>query len=253
MSGRSKAIFEKWHRNRPNVAVSVPMTWALHREAVVSLIHAMRYLKAGDESLLTNETSVVSEARNFAIHRFLALPKSVKWLFFFDDDMVIPTNVVDVLTFRADVSDSAFLSGVCTTKSEPFMPTAYISSQGDAGAHNALAELVGTVETQYHAITDVVPNQGIRPVDGVGAACLCLRRDMLEAIEPPWFKFEGSGEDLYFCRKAIAAGFEIRIDTSVIVGHVGTRAVGLNEWAHTKDDWLAANGGEKSFAELKRA
>jgi hypothetical protein len=67
-------------------------------------------------------------------------------------------------------------------------------------------------------------------VDGVGAGCLMVHRHVYQQMEPPWFKFEGSGEDLYFCRKAKALGFQIALDTSLHLGHVGTRITTHEDW-----------------------
>jgi len=58
--------------------------------------------------------------------------------------------------------------------------------------------------------------------DGVGGGCLLIHRQVLDAIEPPWFEYNKGtfvGEDFYFCRKVEAAGFKIFVDPGVICGH----------------------------------
>lgn len=58
--------------------------------------------------------------------------------------------------------------------------------------------------------------------DGVGGGCLLIHRQVLDAIEPPWFEYNPGtfvGEDFYFCRKVQAAGFKIFVDPGVICGH----------------------------------
>jgi len=58
--------------------------------------------------------------------------------------------------------------------------------------------------------------------DGVGGGCLLVHRQVLDAIEPPWFEYNPGtfvGEDFYFCRKVQAAGFKIFVDPGVICGH----------------------------------
>jgi hypothetical protein len=57
-----------------------------------------------------------------------------------------------------------------------------------------------------------------------------VHRRVYAAMEPPWFKFEGSGEDLYFCRKAQKMGHTITLDTSLHLGHVGTRITTHEDW-----------------------
>ena len=62
--------------------------------------------------------------------------------------------------------------------------------------------------------------------DAVGAHCIVLRRDLVEEVGCPWFRFgygeEGEitcGEDIHFFRKALALGDRVLIDTRVRVGH----------------------------------
>jgi GT2 family glycosyltransferase len=68
--------------------------------------------------------------------------------------------------------------------------------------------------------------------DGVGGGCLLVHRQVLDAIEPPWFEYNKGtfvGEDFYFCRKAQEAGFKIYADPSVLVGHYSEY---LRGWRH---------------------
>jgi GT2 family glycosyltransferase len=69
---------------------------------------------------------------------------------------------------------------------------------------------------------------GIFEVVGCGASCLLIRRDVLEKMEKPWFKsleFDNGAvcsEDLFFCEKAIQAGFTITAHSGVRCGHAKT-------------------------------
>jgi hypothetical protein len=67
-----------------------------------------------------------------------------------------------------------------------------------------------------------MPEPELMEVDGCGMHFCLIRRDVIEAIEPPWFKRNqaGAGEDFYFCRKVKEAGFGIYLDLSVQTGHV---------------------------------
>jgi GT2 family glycosyltransferase len=59
-------------------------------------------------------------------------------------------------------------------------------------------------------------------VDGCGFHFVLIRRDVVEALKPPYFQFMGSttaGEDYFFCRKVKEAGFPIYLDLSVQTGH----------------------------------
>lgn len=81
--------------------------------------------------------------------------------------------------------------------------------------------------------------EGDEPIeaDKVGFGALLIRREVFEKIEKPWFAFTYKdleptddlscgyeGEDLYFCKKAKAAGFNIWLDpvSTRFMGHTGT-------------------------------
>ena len=88
-------------------------------------------------------------------------------------------------------------------------------------------DLIGTGP----ALLDPAPADSLRPLHEdsgfTGGHCLFIRREVFEAMEPPWFSNRLGYEDRYFCEKAIAAGFPLYVDRSVVAGHVyGDRQVG---------------------------
>lgn len=58
-------------------------------------------------------------------------------------------------------------------------------------------------------------------VDGTGAHFILIKREVIEAIPYPWFRFttRAAGEDFYFCRQVKKAGYKIYADLSVYTGH----------------------------------
>lgn len=64
---------------------------------------------------------------------------------------------------------------------------------------------------------------GVIGARAVGTACLLIRRDVLETLPRPWFLGDdlrgGGAEDIRFGKAAIDAGFEIKVDTDIIVPH----------------------------------
>lgn len=75
-----------------------------------------------------------------------------------------------------------------------------------------------------------VSGEGLMECDATGAACLLVRREVFEAIEPPWFQTQHSsdgtevwlGEDVYFSRKVRQAGYSIHVDCSGVASHMKT-------------------------------
>lgn len=76
-----------------------------------------------------------------------------------------------------------------------------------------------------------------------GAACLLVKRKVLEELERPWFEIhleeneiQGKklvikrGEDTYFTRKATQKGFKLRIITKYDIGHLREFSVDRHFW-----------------------
>ena len=66
----------------------------------------------------------------------------------------------------------------------------------------------------------------------IGAAGVLIKREVFEAIEPPYFSFgektpsgETVGEDVYFCVKAREAGFKVWCRTDLPYAHLVTNGI----------------------------
>jgi hypothetical protein len=68
--------------------------------------------------------------------------------------------------------------------------------------------------------------KGIVECDGLGAGCLMMKREVLQAIEAPFadkIRADGTrevGHDYYFCEKAKALGYKVWADWEVLCDHV---------------------------------
>lgn len=76
----------------------------------------------------------------------------------------------------------------------------------------------------------VTQKTGVEAVDYVGLGLCAVKTSVFQRLSLPWFCFQWSeeiqddiGEDVFFCRKARAAGFGVYVDhdASVGIGHVG--------------------------------
>jgi hypothetical protein len=224
---------------RPPVAVGIPMSENLSRNAFWNFMFLAKCLRATDAFLPIYATAVPATARNTIITTFLTDPEHAhcRFLCLFDSDMIVPMNVVEILAGY----DLPFVSAYCTRKSYPYLPIPAMlvgTSQQD-----------GELTYEYTPITSWEPNSNIHECDGVGAAALCLRRDLLEAMERPWFKHEGGGEDYYFCRKvkqtrlpAHPDGVPIYVDTNTTVGHIGEAIAWPADFFRIKEGYMAETG-----------
>ena len=241
VNGLTRESLLKWRLKRPNVAVGIPMLETISRTAFTSFmflgIDGMRH---GDRLLPINAPAVPAEARNSLIRSFLELPSHYRYLFRFDSDMVVPIEALDVMSGY----DLPFVSGYTTYKKYPFTPVASVRS--------GTKEWQGQEVPAYRNITGWEPNTGIYECDATGAAALCLRRDLLEAIAEPWFVHEGAGgEDYYFCRQVQKTrlldypdGVPILISTDVPIGHIGEQVAWPSMWFGAKERYYAEHPEE---------
>jgi len=131
-------------------------------------------------------------------------------LLFLDDDMIFPADVADRL---ADL-DVPIASAMCFKRVPPYTPCVYPS-----------LKLNGPGLAMEVLEFDKLPKEPF-DVDGAGAACMLIRREVFENVKPPHFlPLPLSGEDLAFCIRANQAGYRVRIDPRIRVGHLETRPI----------------------------
>lgn len=224
----------KLTEQRPNVAVGIPMLEFIPRSAFYPFLFVAQYLTPRDRIMPIQRSADPATTRNQLITDFLDLPDDIRFLFLFDSDMQPPNNIVDVFA-RYNLP---FVSGYCTHKSYPYMPIPAMQ----VGTTRRDGETI----YEYRAVTNWEVNSGVRQCDATGAAAICVRRDVLEKMNPPYFKFEGGGEDLYFCRKVqriathdFPGGAPIFVDTGAVVGHIGEIVGTPQRFFEHKAEWMA--------------
>jgi GT2 family glycosyltransferase len=145
-------------------------------------------------SYLQNRVSV-AEARNLIVQHFLASEAS--YLIMIDDDVIPSENLLQLVHTEADIAGG---SVAFARPHSIFLPAAY---RWDGG------------KRLYTPLPP--PWEGITPVDAVGAACIGIRRRVLEDKElkaPFNALLDENGqiersEDLHFCTRARARGYRI--------------------------------------------
>lgn len=152
----------------------------------------------------------VAENRNTVIA--LAKRRNYDWVFFLDDDMIVPADTLERLLSRPAVP---VLSALYIARIAPFPPLAF-----------KRAEANGAVFKEFLCVEDI----GVKPVAAVGAGAMLVRREVWERLDAPWFTLgqldaEAWGDDLHFCKKVRDAGMEVMVDYDTVCGHMGTVGV----------------------------
>jgi len=99
---------------------------------------------------------------------------------------------------------------------------------------------------------EIWKNESLPEVDVVGTGCILVDIKVFMDLEYPWFKHESVslksgqkavGEDVYFCRKAKEAGYQIFADTTIKIDHLGL--LSINEETYEVYKMLTLIGGKK--------
>lgn len=93
-------------------------------------------------------------------------------------------------------------------------------------------------------ITDYPKDTLFEAPAGVGTGVMLIKREVLEALEDPWFFYPQQSTrsmDVDFCLRAIAKGFKVWCDTSIIVKQMGLpKPVGEEDFLRQMDVGLTA-------------
>jgi hypothetical protein len=158
-------------------------------------------------------------ARNKLVQR--ALDSGCEWIFFVDDDQGFPQDIL----LRLLAHEKPIVSGLYLNRNQPFFPIAF-SHRNDDGTYTPIDLLS-------------LPGEGLLQVQAVGAGCLLIRREVLEAIGDNWFQHGrvddwDASEDIIFCEQARAAGYEVFVDLGMPVGHMAPVAISPQ---HIDNQW----------------
>jgi hypothetical protein len=168
------------------------------------------------------------------------------YIFFVDDDVLPPMNVIEKLySHNKDI-----VSGLYFARREPFFPQIYEKTK-----------VKGKEESgRYDAIFDI-PQDKLIEVDACGGGCMLIKADVFDKLEAPLFQsIPGTekrlhvGEDFFFCKKAKEAGYKIYCDTSIQCKHIATAYITEEYWNASKERiyQLKKQLGEEKFEEYKQ-
>lgn len=191
-----------------------------------------RMIRAGGQYLRkVAGTMGVAAGRNEIASAFLA--SDAEWLLMIDSDMGFAMDTADQLVKSAQRNKVKVLGALCFAQKQdrdltpaPFhgnrlriQPTLY-----------AFTEVQETGEKGFRSITKY-KRDAFQVVGATGAACLLIHRDALERVGADPFTpmtVGGAGgngtdrtfsEDLSFCIRVSAAGFDIGVDTRIKTTH----------------------------------
>jgi hypothetical protein len=169
------------------------------------------------DSWVTTADTFVTEARNTIHDRFLD-KSSAPYLLMIDSDVLPPPDAIE----RLLAHDKGVVGG-WYRKKEKFRVknlngTESVIQRPVVYDYDGFNEEIQKFEFRQR----LEPGEGLEKVDGMGAGCWLIRRDVAEKIGKSPFSLQYGGEDLSFCRKITGAGYDIFVDWSLACAHIGS-------------------------------
>jgi len=196
-----------------------PFVWLGHHSTVVNMI--LSAPKNVELTTLYGKLFPIDANRNALVKA--ALETDAEYLLWLDMDNVFPANTIEKLfKVNADIA-----SGVYFKKKEP-----YPAVPGRA------------LDEHYYRPLDIVACGGrVVNADLIGMGCALIRRSVFENLPHPWFRYAYNietdewsvSEDVAFCKAARRKGYEIKVDTSLICGHVRPEAIGYEHHLYGRE------------------
>lgn len=185
-----------------------------------------------DARLIYSEDFPVDAARNDICRVFLQAGEAFDYLIFLDADMRHPADTVHRLVSH----NLPLVTGRYQMRKPPF--------------HTCAMRKVGEGPHDFQAVEE---QSGLVAIDSAGAGVLCIRRDVLIAMQDRigdnWFQYQigpnglrSISEDMWFFLQAKAAGFPAVCDLDLQCSHVAQFEVGAQWHAPFREAFDAAVG-----------
>ena len=199
--------------------IAIPTLGSIHTDLVARLLTWQSQFPPNQIALyLTKHLAPVDRARNAIVQQFLnqrLKDQPLTHLLMIDSDTVPQPDAIKRLLSH----DLPFVSGM----------TPIANRNKETGALEFFDNCFESVTRDGEGVRTNIAhrNTGLKTINRCGAACLLVKREVFEALNPPYFQFEldetgtkhTRSEDIRFCDDVKAAGYTLYADTDVICTH----------------------------------
>lgn len=202
-----------------SVVIAIPTRGQIHHQLIAKVgeLRTVALSKGINMGLLTSSLAPVSANRNHIVRTFLGIQTNPEWLLMIDDDIVPPSNLLDMLDHGVDVvGANCRVPNLELVDGIPHFTTRSIACM-DTGTDKGFLTLGPEGDT------------GLQQVDVIGTGAILIHRRVLEKMDEldiPWFNFHYDkydniklSEDYDFCLKARNLGFKIYLDGDMRCSH----------------------------------
>lgn len=156
------------------------------------------------DSFATSEGTYLPEARN-VIHEGFLKDTDVPYLMMLDSDVAGPPKLLETLMAH----DLPIVGGW------------YRNKKASSGFHPVVYDFDHEDEKGRHYRHRKEPGKGLEQVDGMGAGCWLMKREVAEALGPRPYSMFKNTEDLNLCYQLMKLEIPLHVDWSLACAHVG--------------------------------
>lgn len=211
-------------------SIAVPCAQVVEPKVLQSMMSVVNYSSQHGVRIPfigVTERVLIEDARNTLAETFLKSP--VEWLFWMDSDMIFPPDTLVKLFDVAEKKNAKMVTGIYYQRKGSYYPCLW--SRGDElddGTKTALESPKGKLNKYLG--TFLIPHPDKKEpfkVHAAGFGCVLIHRSVFEIMKRPWFQFvKGTcSEDFYFFVNAHELGFELWVEPTIDLGHLGDSPV----------------------------
>ena len=186
---------------------TTPVCWGVPCDEVMYTKFFTGFIRQGImpwDDFATTESTYLPEARN-EIHNNFINDSEAEYLMMQDSDILAPPDIVTKLLKH----DKHLVGGWYKNKNS-YMPP-----------HPIVYDFVNESSTSTNFIARQEPGEGLEKVDGMGAGCWLMSKELALALGINPYSMEKGGEDLWLSKKVMDLGYEMWVDWDLPVAHMG--------------------------------
>lgn len=195
----------------PVIIRSTPIAWGIPMDEVLYSKFLTIFVKNANvmpwDGFLTTESTYLPKARN-EIHRAFVEDSDLPYLMMLDSDVMFPPNIVERLMAHK----------------LPIVGGWYKNKQVKMPPHPIIYDFVSEGEHLNWRHRDE-PGTGLEQVDGMGAGCWLMSREVAEAVGTQPYDMNKGTEDMLLCKKLMDLNIPLYVDWDLPCAHLGVQWV----------------------------
>jgi hypothetical protein len=198
--GLREQLNERYDIRTTPICWGIPMDELLYTKFFSNFTQLMRMPW---DSIIITESTYLPSARN-EIHNAYLGQSTDQYLMMLDSDILPPPGMVSTLMGY----NKHIVGGWYRLKSR-------------TDAHPIVYDFLKETDESILFLHREEPGTGLEKVDGMGAGCWLMSRELAEALGESPYSMEKATEDLVICKKIMDLGYEMWVDWDMACAHVG--------------------------------